>query len=184
MKNRFLGFLIWQSIHSTAIFILSKLLLFSPFTPSPKFSPSLTSFFLFLSFLFSLLLFSTSFSLVSSPQQLDRPASPFEVFLGLIRFVFLSGGQPISPEFRRRVRVSTGFVLFVVSAAFSGVLSVGCICWSCGSFASGFVLLGFKSFAVGLFYGLVYVYLKRWILEFPIIQVIILFFNFTSSLSF
>lgn len=83
----------------------------------------------------------------------------------------------MSTDFRRRVRISLSFVLFATLAAFSGFVSVVCICWSCDCFTELqprlFVMgaLGFRAFVAGLFYGLYYVYKRRWILQFPIIQV-------------
>uniref|UniRef100_A0A5B7BMZ5 Nucleoporin protein Ndc1-Nup n=1 Tax=Davidia involucrata TaxID=16924 RepID=A0A5B7BMZ5_DAVIN len=169
VKNRFLGFLIWQSVQSTAIFVLCKPLLLSPFTPS------LSGCLAFVAFQLSLLLFSTSVSVVASPHP-DRPASPSELALGLVRLLFVSGGQPLSPDFRRRAKISLSFVLFVTASALSGSLSVICVCWNCDSSAGlrpswhGLETIGFRGFAVGFFYGLHYLFKRRWILEFPIIQ--------------
>ncbi|KAJ6307285.1 hypothetical protein OIU76_017139 [Salix suchowensis] len=136
-KNRFLGFLIWQTFTSTTIYFLTKLFLLSFFT-TPKFSPSQLYFSLlkFFTFTFSNLLFSSSLSILSSPQPLPY-ASPLQLAAGLIRFAFVS--SPAEPEFRRRALVSARFV------------------------DSG-------AFVFGVLYGLFYVYKKKWVLEFPIIQ--------------
>ncbi|KAI7993261.1 hypothetical protein LOK49_LG11G01742 [Camellia lanceoleosa] len=176
LNNRFLGFLIWQSVQSTLVYFLSKSLLLSPFTLNP-FTPSLSSFFSFLSFHFSLLLFSLSISAVASPQP-HTAATPLELSLGLLRLLFVSGAQPLSPDFRRRARVSLVFVLFVTACALSGLLAVICVCWKCfeDSFDGGsrarrlLGTLGFRGFAIGFFYGVCYLYKRRWVLEFPIIQ--------------
>ena len=77
--------------------------------------------------------------------------------------------SPAEPDFRRRALVSARFVVFLVVAGISGALSVVCLC----GFA-GFELmarLGFRGFVFGVLYGLFYVYKKKWVLEFPIIQV-------------
>lgn len=166
-KNRFLGFLIWQTFTSTTIYFLTKLFLLAFFT-TPKFSPSQLCFSLlkFFTFTFSNLLFSSSLSILSSPQSLPY-ASPLQLAAGLVRFAFVS--SPAEPEFRRRALVSARFVVFVVVAGISGALSVVCLCGF-----DGFQLiarLGFRGFVFGVLYGLFDVYKKRWVLEFPIIQV-------------
>ncbi|KAL9407338.1 hypothetical protein Peur_004310 [Populus x canadensis] len=166
-KNRFLGFLIWQTFTSTTIYFLTKLFLLAFFN-TPKFSPSQLCFSLlkFFTFTFSNLLFSSSLSILSSPQSLPY-ASPLQLAAGLVRFAFVS--SPAEPEFRRRALVSARFVVFVVVAGISGALSVVCLCGF-----DGFELiarLGFRGFVFGVLYGLFDVYKKRWVLEFPIIQV-------------
>ncbi|XP_059647187.1 uncharacterized protein LOC132293651 [Cornus florida] len=173
IKNRFLGFLIWQSVQSTAIFLLCKSLLLSHFTQNPL-SPSFSGFLAFLLFNLSLLLFSASVFAVASPQP-HCSASPSELALGLVRFIFVSGGQSPSSDFRRRATVSLGFLLFLTSSAWSGFLSVVCVCWNCDAFAglpTRYLLgtLGFRGLVVGFFYGLHYIFKRRWVLEFPIIQ--------------
>ncbi|KAG6787630.1 hypothetical protein POTOM_003673 [Populus tomentosa] len=165
-KNRFLGFLIWQTFTSSTIYFLTKLFLLAFFT-TPKFSPSQLCFSLlkFFTFTFSNLLFSSSLSILSSPQSLPY-ASPLQLAAGLVRFAFVS--SPAEPEFRRRALVSARFVVFVVVAGISGALSVVCLCGF-----DGFELiarLGFRGFVFGVLYGLFDVYKKRWVLEFPIIQ--------------
>ncbi|KAL6962764.1 hypothetical protein U1Q18_037721, partial [Sarracenia purpurea var. burkii] len=109
------------------------------------------------------------------------PASPSELILGLIRLIFVSDGRPVPPDFRRRAKLSLSFLLFVAASALSGFLSLLCLCWNCfdESFAGGprpsyywrlLGALGFRGLAVGFFYGLCYLYQRRWVLEFPIIQ--------------
>ncbi|XP_052183944.1 uncharacterized protein LOC127795978 [Diospyros lotus] len=179
VKHRFLGFLIWQSVQSTLVYFVFKSVLFSfPFvrTRNPPFAPSLiVGFFAFLTFHLSLLLFSTSFSAVASPQP-HSPASPSDLALGLVRLVFVSGGQSFPTDFRRRARISLSLILFVIACALSGSLSLLSVCWSCfdagGSPPRKYVLatLGFRGLTVGLFYGLYYVYKQRWGLQFPIVQ--------------
>lgn len=180
MKNRFLGFLLWQSVQSTVLYFLCKSLLLSPFAPNP-FTPSILGFFAFITFHLSLLLFSASLFAVASPQP-HTPASPLELALGLVRAVFVSGGPPPPPEFRRRARISLTFVLFVASSALSGFLSLISVCWNNFGDSVGqkyywqlLGTLGFRGLAVGFFYGLCYLYKKRWVLQFPIIQVGLLF---------
>lgn len=178
LKHRFLGFLIWQTISSLSLYTLSKLTLFSFFTPTPKLTPSLLSLFLFLAFLLSNLLFSTALHLISSSQQPLSLASPVEILFGVFRLVFLSGDGPVGGEGRKRVGVSLGFVGFVGLCGVSGAVAVGSVCWSCMEFGGGLKGVGFKGFVVGLVYALVFVFKKRWIIEFPIVQVSSLFFDF------
>ncbi|KAH0689919.1 hypothetical protein KY289_017277 [Solanum tuberosum] len=177
VKHRFLGFLIWQALQSTAIFFLSKTLLLSLFTRTP-FKPSFLSIFAFIVFHFSLLIFSTSLFIISSPRP-QRAASPFELLLGTARLILvpISNSQPLlSPDFRLRARASISFVLFVAVSAVSASLSVITLCLSCNAFDQlkqrRLVIgkLGFWGLQIGLLYGVHYVYNKRWVLQFPIIQ--------------
>ncbi|KAH0686490.1 hypothetical protein KY284_017043 [Solanum tuberosum] len=177
VKHRFLGFLIWQALQSTAVFFLSKTLLLSLFTRNP-FKPSFLSIFAFIVFHFSLLIFSTSLFIISSPRP-QRAASPFELLLGTARLILvpISNSQPLlSPDFRLRARASISFVLFVAVSAVSASLSVITLCLSCNAFDQlkqrRLVIgkLGFWGLQIGLLYGVHYVYNKRWVLQFPIIQ--------------
>ncbi|PSR89075.1 Nucleoporin like [Actinidia chinensis var. chinensis] len=172
VKNRFLGFLLWQSVQSTAIYFLSKSLLLSLFTPNP-FTPSLSGFLAFLAFHVSLLLISFSLFAVASPKP-HRPSSAVELAGRLVNLVFVSGGQPLPPDFRRRAKISLSFVLFVAASALLGFLSLLCVCLNCfddgGYYWRRLGRLGFRGLVVGFFYGLWYIYKRRWVLEFPIIQ--------------
>ncbi|KAH1208404.1 hypothetical protein GmHk_15G043225 [Glycine max] len=125
LKNRFLSYLIWQSIHSSLIFI--SLLSFS----SPHY-PFLS----FLLFLPSHLLFSTTLSFIASPH--PRP-----------RF--------------------TLSLLFAFSAAFSASLSLSSVAPAAHGLP-GVSRLGFRGFLVGSLFGSHYVFKRRWVLHFPIIQ--------------
>jgi nucleoporin NDC1 len=182
VKNRFLGFLIWQSIPSSAIFLLFKTFIstISSTTstssssrsrnPLISYAPSLITLLTFFTFHLSQLLFSASLSLLSSAHP-HRPADPVELILGLVRFLLVSDSSSASVpvDFRLRAKVSLSFVLFVAACAVSGMLGMVSMCWVKSSgFAVEWVIRGF---GVGLLYGLVYIYKRRWVLEFPIIQV-------------
>ncbi|KAF6174654.1 hypothetical protein GIB67_006306 [Kingdonia uniflora] len=165
LKDRFLGFLIWESIFSSAIFVISKTIFLSPFTQNP-FSPSFLTIISFLAFHLSLLIFSTSLHTISSPC-FDRPASIAELAFALGRFVFNSvvgGASPSCSDAgaRRRLRTLLGFVVFVVSAVVAGALGVLSLCRN--------VELGLRGLLFGLIYGGYYVYKQRWVLKFPIVQ--------------
>ncbi|AES64131.2 putative nucleoporin protein Ndc1-Nup [Medicago truncatula] len=128
LTNKFLSFLIWQSIPSSFIFFLSFTLL--PITP-------FWSFPLFLLFNF---LFSFSLSFISSP-------SSHPIF------------NPLN------FKLSLTFLLFVAAAAVSASVAVVSL--------FGFNDLGkvgFRGFLAGAIYGFHYVFKRRWVLEFPIIQ--------------
>ncbi|PWA92279.1 Nucleoporin protein Ndc1-Nup [Artemisia annua] len=156
IQTRFSSFLIHQSIQSTIIYILYKTLI----------SPPTTSHFLsFIFFHLSLLLFSTSLFIVSSPQPV-RGVSLLELLFGVVKLVFVYRGQPLPDGFRVRVRVSFRFLVFVVSAVVSGF---GCVVCLCGGLGLG-LGLGFRGLVIGLFYGVYYVFKRRWVLEFPIVQ--------------
>ncbi|KAD2392950.1 hypothetical protein E3N88_39927 [Mikania micrantha] len=94
IKDRFLGFLIWQSFQSALVYFVCKTLI------SPL-APSIAPFSAFVFFQLSLLLFSTCLFLVSSPQ-LVTGVSPAELLFGLLKLIFVYGGQPLPPDFRRR----------------------------------------------------------------------------------
>ncbi|KAK4362685.1 hypothetical protein RND71_017926 [Anisodus tanguticus] len=177
IKHRFLGFLIYQGLQSTTIFIFTKTLLLSLFTQSP-FKPSFLTLLSFITFHFSLLIFSTSLFIISSPRP-QRLASPLELLFSTAKLILvpISNTQPLlSPDFRLPVRTSLSFVLFVAVSAVSASLSVISLCWSCHVFdqleSKRLVIgkLGFWGLQIGLFYGLHYVYNKRRVLQFPIIQ--------------
>ncbi|MBA0645205.1 hypothetical protein Goklo_013330 [Gossypium klotzschianum] len=133
VKNRLVGFLLWQSILSSLIFLAFTITIVS--------WRSATAIFVsFFSFHLSQLLFSVSLSTVLSPQ----------------------------PKFRRI------FPVLLTAAAVSGSLSAVSFCGFNGR-------VGFKGFASGLFYASFYVYKRRWVLQFPIIQRP-LFFSFKMGI--
>ncbi|KAJ1377917.1 hypothetical protein SESBI_48380 [Sesbania bispinosa] len=138
LKNRFLSYLIWQSIPSTLIFLFFFSSL--PNSPHPLFP--LWPFLPFLSFH---LLFSATLSLIASPHPFFFP--------------------PHSPDFRRRLNHSLTFALFVAASAACGFVAAVSLC---GVRAIGRV--GFRGFLVGSLFGLHYIFKRRWVLEFPIIQ--------------
>ncbi|KAM1032780.1 hypothetical protein ACFX2I_036321 [Malus domestica] len=180
LHNRFLGFLIWQSIPSTVIFFLFKILSSAVSSASPSsakppftfpFAPSIFALFTFFTFHLSQLLFSFALSLVSSPHP-HRPASLLQLVLGLVRFLFVPGGSDSSEtaDSRARAKLSVGFLMFLGAAAVSGFVSVASLCGGFGDGVSAIGRVGFRGFVMGLLYGLYYVYNRRWVLEFPIIQ--------------
>ncbi|XP_021717643.1 uncharacterized protein LOC110685421 [Chenopodium quinoa] len=168
-KNRFLSFLIWQSIQSSAIFILTKAFLLSPFTPKPFF-PSFFGCLSLLCFLLSMLLFSISVQLNSSPQFRLHASLP-ELALGVVRFVF-GGLSSLNKDFVRRARASLTAVVLVCVSALSGFCAVVSIVGSSFSCSFGGLIstLGLRSLCVGLFYGFYCVFCQRWVLDFPIVQ--------------
>ncbi|XP_050369511.1 uncharacterized protein LOC126787666 [Argentina anserina] len=177
VRNRFLGFLIWQSIPSTLIFLLFKTLSPSSSSASSKplfpFAPWFFALITFLSFLLSQLLFSAALSLVSSthPHPL---VSPLKLSLDLLRFLLLPAASNLSgsdPGSRVRARVTARFVAFVAAAAAaSGVLAAVAVSGEVGGGVWGVGRVGFRGFVMGFLYGLYYVYTRKWVLEFPIIQ--------------
>ncbi|PON37082.1 Nucleoporin protein Ndc1-Nup [Parasponia andersonii] len=189
VKNRFLRFLIWQSVSSALIFFFFRFFIHQVSSSAitaptggsrPRFSlpflPSFSTLFTFLTFNLAQLLFSASLSFVSSPQ-FHRPAYPLQLALGFFRLLLVSGGfdESRSADFRLRAKVSLRFVLFAVAAAVSGLVAVASVCWvnSLAGLDDGVGLIGrvgFRGFLMGLLYGLHYVYKRRWVLEFPIIQ--------------
>ncbi|KAL8242338.1 hypothetical protein R6Q59_012640 [Mikania micrantha] len=157
IKDRFLGFLIWQSFQSALVYFVCKTLI------SPL-APSIAPFSAFVFFQLSLLLFSTCLFLVSSPQ-LVTGVSPAELLFGLLKLIFVYVGQPLPPDFRRRVRVTLCFSSFLASCGVSAFLSVACL-----SGCLDFGALGLRGLALGLIYGSHYLFKRRWVLVFPIVQ--------------
>lgn len=204
VKNRYLGFLIWQSIPSTIVYCFFKTLIsafansiadseFSnsrnstSFRKNPllwPFVPSFIGFVSFITFHLSQLLFSSALSAIASPQP-ERPASLLELATGLVRFLYVPGGvgsgdgqsqAADSGDFRRRVKISLSFVLFVAASAASGFTASVSLCGvrAIREYDDGFWVIGrvgLRGFLVGFLFGSHYVYKRRWILEFPIIQV-------------
>ncbi|KAL5721582.1 hypothetical protein ACHQM5_005208 [Ranunculus cassubicifolius] len=166
ITNRFLGFLIWQSITTTLIYLLTKTLISFP---TPHFS--LLTPFTYLTFTLSHLLFSYFLSTISSPQP-TPPASITELGASLVRFIINSViGGTRSPggstqSFRVRVKTSLGFVLLTISGGLSGGIAVICLCGD----GEDLVGLGLRGFVFGGIYGVHYVCCRRWVLVFPIIQ--------------
>ncbi|XP_057544900.1 uncharacterized protein LOC130824042 [Amaranthus tricolor] len=169
LQNRFLSFLIWQSIQSSAIFILFKAFFFSPFS-FKHLLPSLFGTFSFFFFLLSMLLFSISVQILSTPQY-RRPASVPELALGIIRLLF-SGSASLDSDFVGRVRSSLCIALFVIVSAASSFVAVISIAGSSYSGSLGGLIndLGFKALATGMIYGVYFVFSRRWVLVFPIVQ--------------
>ncbi|KAJ8618458.1 hypothetical protein MRB53_014644 [Persea americana] len=186
VKNRWLGFLIWQSISSTSLFFLHKTLILSLFFSSSKTSSFLLSIFSFVSFHLSLLLLSLSLFLLSSPQ-LDPAASAPDLARGLLRLllksvVARSSADLSTDDFRRRAAKSLRFLTFVILSGISGFLSVVSVCDGDGLLdAAWFFGLGLRGIVLGILFGVDYVCRKRWVLVFPIIQRP-LFFSFKMGL--
>ncbi|KAK3406129.1 hypothetical protein EUGRSUZ_K02306 [Eucalyptus grandis] len=183
-RKRFLGFLIWQSIPTTLLFLLSRAAI-PALAPAPRPLPrggaasSVLAFLLrFASFHLSQLLFSASLSFLSSPRP-DRPASPLELALGLVRSAVES--RPAPPELRRRARASLAIATFVVACAVSSFVGAAAVCWGVSSGDSIGRVVGFRGFVVGLLYGVLYVYKRRWVLKFSIVQRT-LYFSFKMGL--
>ncbi|KAK1296703.1 hypothetical protein QJS10_CPB15g00116 [Acorus calamus] len=169
VKNRWLGFLIWQSISATSVYLLLLLLRLS--TPDSLLSLLLS----FLAFHLSLLLFSFSISTISSPRPLPS-SSPSDLALGLFRALIGAGGGD-----RIRSRRTLGFVVAVVGFGVSGFLSGVAVF---GRTTDGLRLVGFglRGFVFGVVFGVYYVYVGRWVLSFPIVQRP-LFYSFKMGIS-
>ncbi|CAA7391164.1 unnamed protein product [Spirodela intermedia] len=180
VKNRWLGFLIWQHITATSVYLLV-----SPFLGSSSTS-FLASLLPFLIFHLSLLLFSFSLFLTSSPYP-EPSASHTELLGGLSRSFIKSlvggfQGPSFHAEFRRRVGRTMRSLALVVICAASGLLSAVAVCGDLeGFYCSALVYVGLRGLIFGLVYGSYYVYKKRWALQFPIVQRP-LFFSFKIGL--
>ena len=160
----------WQFVCATSIYILVSSFLG---TSSNSFLSSLAS---FLIFHLSSLMFSLSLFLTSTPQP-EPSASVPELVAGILKASVKSlvGGFQtclLLPEFRRRVGRTIRYLALIFICAASGFLCILSMCcnlesllWSTISYA------WLRGLAFGLVYGFHYVYKKRFILQFPILQV-------------
>uniref|UniRef100_A0A1D1ZII5 Nucleoporin NDC1 n=1 Tax=Anthurium amnicola TaxID=1678845 RepID=A0A1D1ZII5_9ARAE len=182
VKNRWLGFLIWQSITATSIYLLVSPLLGSPMLSFPSLSSSLS----FLAFHLALLLFSLSLFLTSAPHP-EPSASLPELAAGLLRLLLKSAvggfqGPSFEPDLRRRAGRTMRCLALVVLCGVSGFLSVVALCGDLEALDGwGLLDAGLRGLVLGLVYGSYCVYKKRWVLQFPIIQRP-LFFSFKMGL--
>ncbi|XP_045805741.1 uncharacterized protein LOC123898771 [Trifolium pratense] len=139
-------------------------------SPTPSSKPETILNKRFLSYLLwqsipSTFIFIFSFSLL--------PKTPFWSFLPFIIFQFIfsvtlssiSSPSPHPIFLPRNLKLSLTFFLFVIASAFSG--SVAAL--SLFGF-NDIGRVGFRGFLVGLMFGFHYVFKRRWVLEFPIIQ--------------
>lgn len=171
VKKRWLGFLLWQAVASTVFYLLISLVF--PFSGHISAASILS----FLAFNLSLLLLSLSLFFLSSPCPVHS-ASLIELAAGLLRACLriAVGGATNSnyaADFRHRAgrTLSKGFFLLI--CGLSGFISTAAVC---GRAVPGgglrLVGLGINGATFGLVYGIHYLYQQRWILTFPIIQVI------------
>ncbi|KAH7653544.1 Nucleoporin protein Ndc1-Nup protein [Dioscorea alata] len=155
VKNRWLGFLIWQSIAGASVYLPSMALLLR----RPR--SAALSLLSFLSFHLSLLLLCLSFFLLSSPR--DH------------HFLFV--------DFRRRAHLILRILLFFLLSSVAGFLSVASVCVRSEILhAPTLAEVALTGSAFGMVYALQYLLRKRWVLQFPIIQRP-LFFSFKMGLS-
>ncbi|KAL5983170.1 hypothetical protein ACLOJK_017253 [Asimina triloba] len=170
VKDRWLGFLIWQAISSSSILLAYKTAFLSPFL-------SLVALLSFLAFHLALLLFSLSLFLISSPHP-DPTASVSDLALGFLRLFLRSvvAGAPLdfsTSNFRRRATKSLWILLFLIGCGVAGLLALIAICGESQQLdGAGLMAVGLRGLVFGLVYGVHYVYWKRWVLAFPIIQVL------------
>ncbi|KAH9618765.1 hypothetical protein KSS87_001801 [Heliosperma pusillum] len=133
IQKRFISFLIWQTIQSISIFILTKTFI-SLFFTTFSFLPSFLTIVSLLSFLFSSLIFSLSLHNLSSPS-FRRPASLPELALALLRLIFTST-PPSDAGFISRARGSFGILLLVSATSLSGFIGVVAVAGNCSSRSS------------------------------------------------
>ncbi|CAD5197021.1 unnamed protein product [Musa acuminata subsp. malaccensis] len=173
VKNRWLGFLIWQSITSAVIHLSSSLLLHRLGRGSS--SSVAATLFAFLAFHLSLLLLSLAIFLLSTPHP-DPSASLPDLAAATLRASLKSlvGGfsrPSFTADFAHRARRSLASGVFLLVCGVAGFLSVVAVCGNAEVVdGASLVGVGLRGLVFGLVYGLHYVYRRRWILKFPIIQ--------------
>ncbi|URD84421.1 Nucleoporin protein Ndc1-Nup [Musa troglodytarum] len=184
VKNRWLGFLIWQSIASAVIHLSSSLLLHR-LGRGPSSAAAIL--FSFLAFHLSLLLLSLALFLLSTPHP-DPSASLPDLAAATLRASLKSlvGGfsrPSFTADFAHRARRSLASGVFLLVCGVAGFLSVVAVCGNAEVVdGESLVGVGLRGLVFGLVYGLHYVYRRRWILKFPIIQRP-LFYSFKIGLS-
>lgn len=172
IKDRRLGFLIWQSISTASIYLLSSLLLLP--LPLRRRHFSLSDFLLsFLALQAFLLLLSSSFLLLQTPAPVPA-ASPLELFTSLLKSAIkcvIGGfsGSIFAEDSGSRAWRSLKSIFFLVVCVVAGIFSVISACWDSDE---GAYALGLRGVVFGLVYGAHYLFRRRWILKFPIIQVL------------
>ncbi|XP_042373418.1 uncharacterized protein LOC121967330 [Zingiber officinale] len=185
VKKRWLGFLIWQSIAS-AVLHLPNSIFFLRQHPSPS-SPAAVFLLSFLAFHLSLLLLSLALFIVVSPHP-DPSASLPELAAASFRYLLkaLVGGfsrPSFTAHFSLRARRSLVSVLFLLICSAAGSLILLGICGLPQVLdLASLVDIGLRGVVFGLVYCLHYIYRKRWVLNFPIIQRP-LFYSFKVGLS-
>ncbi|KAK8950945.1 hypothetical protein KSP39_PZI004928 [Platanthera zijinensis] len=167
VKRRWLGFLIWQSIVSTAVFLIPSVILL---LPGRTLATGVLS---FIVFDLSLLLLSVSLFLLSSPHPDPSASLPdlASVFLKACLRLVIGGRGDYSLDLRRRVGRSFSKCFFLFICGVSGFLSTTAVCE--GAVSGGRMRLaglGINGVIFGFVYGVHYLYHMRWILKFPIIQ--------------
>ncbi|XP_078163219.1 nucleoporin protein Ndc1-Nup protein [Carex rostrata] len=170
IKDRRLGFLIWQSISTASIYLLSSLLLL--LLPLRRRLFSLSDFLLsFLSLQAFLLLLSSSFLILLSPSPVPAASLP-KLFFSLLNSTFKCVIGGFSGSFFTEDSGFTAWrslksIFFLVVCLVAGTFSVVAACWDLDE---GAYALGMRGAVFGLVYGAHYLFRKRWILKFPIIQ--------------
>ncbi|XP_020676548.1 uncharacterized protein LOC110095371 isoform X2 [Dendrobium catenatum] len=159
VKKRWLGFLIWQEVASTVVYLLLSI-----FFPFPGRIPA-ASVLSFLAFSLSLHLLSLSLFLLSSPCP-EPSASIADLVAGLLRACLRAviGGTTngdYSADFRHRVYRTLSKCFFLFICVLSGFLSTAALC---GRAEPGggmkLVGLGINGAMFGLVYGVHYLYHK------------------------
>uniref|UniRef100_A0A0C9RSU8 TSA: Wollemia nobilis Ref_Wollemi_Transcript_14496_1988 transcribed RNA sequence n=1 Tax=Wollemia nobilis TaxID=56998 RepID=A0A0C9RSU8_9CONI len=174
VKKRWIRCLVWQQVAGAVIWTAGDAVLTlaaSPlgFVPPRGLLPSLSMrFFRFLVFQFCVAILLVAHYIVTSPEE-KSAASALELAAGAMGAA-LGGGWWTGP-LRQRAQTTADWALFVFTSMFGGFLAVF-------SMTAGFMRVeGTSSFdmalrgaALGFVYGVHYIYRKRWVVNFPIIQ--------------
>jgi len=176
VKKRWIRCLVWQQVVGTVLWIswdMAISLAFSCFGWMPLSEgalPSLWGFFRFLVFQICLAMLLVAHCIVTSPEE-KAAASVWEMTGGLMGAVLGGGGGRRRGVLRRRAQTSGDWFLFVLISTLGGFLALFSVT---GGLMQMDVLAPFhmalRGAALGFIYGLHYVYKKRWVLSFPIIQ--------------
>lgn len=173
LKHRWLGFLLWQTLSTTLVYFL-----LTPIAnPPSSLLPNIHSVFTFFLFHLSTLLFSLSIFLISSPHPHVPQASLYEIVHGFLRGllrIVLGGfqGSLFDVGEKRRVMRTGEFGMFSAAMASSGFLGAIAVCgdWKVVNLWELFGI-GIRGLFVGLLFGGYYIYCRKWVLLFPIVQV-------------
>lgn len=176
VKKRWIRCLVWQQVVGTVLWISWDMVMslaasclgWMPLSQGAL--PSLWGFFRFLLFQISLAMVLVAHCFVTSPEE-KAAASVWEMTGGLIGAVLGGGGRGRRGALRRKVQTAGDWLLFVLISMLGGFLAVFSVTgglMQMDVFAPFHMAL--RGAALGFIYGVHYVFKKRWVLSFPIIQ--------------
>ncbi|KAH9321948.1 hypothetical protein KI387_016587, partial [Taxus chinensis] len=164
VKKRWIRCLIWQQVVGTIIWITwNTALALTVSSDGPTLSSFGIGFLRFLVFQMCMTLLLVGHFIVTSPEE-KAAAGVWEIMVGFMGAVI--GGRDEATCLRRRTQTLADWALFVFITTFVGFLALFSL--AVGLMSPFDTIL--RGAALGFVYGLHYIYKRRWVLCFPIIQ--------------